>query len=145
MHQRLNWLFVVLDSSQDVQATERYLSPKMQEHNIPYEYRPEGLWFFGGEVLKRYIRDEVAVPFSACYIFDGKTKDCPKPDFKMKILERAFTDVEVRLVSDEIKRLNAIAYAADGGGLQLVSIDRELIRLVRQGFTSLEEVIRKQE
>jgi hypothetical protein len=141
---KTNWLFVRLDSTRDISTTEKYLAPKLKEENILFEYKPEGLWLFSTEVVRPYVRDYFAVPFSACYIFDIKTTSCVKPSFDMTTLEHPFADSELALVSEEIRRSNALGYAADGCGLQWVSIDDELSQLIRQGFATWQEAAQKQ-
>lgn len=142
MHGRLNWLFVALDSCRDLGRTEKYLSPKLKQENISFEYKPEGLWLFYSDVVKPYVRDDVAVPFSASYIFDKNIKDCPKPSFNMTTDRgSSFSESEISAVVAEIKRINAIGYASDGCGLQWISFDDELSSLIRRGFESWEKAV----
>jgi hypothetical protein len=111
-------------------ATEKWLLPKLKEERILSEYKPEGLWVFSGEVERPYICDGVAVPFSACYIFNGNIKNCVRPSFnKTTDFGHSLDDSDLSVVADEIKKTNAISYAADGGGLQWVSFDDELTGL----------------
>lgn len=140
MHNRLNWLFVVLDSSQNILAAQKYIAPKLIGWNASFKYRVEGLWLFNEEVAKPYIRDGIIVPFSACYIFDTQTKSCPKPSFNMTTdLERPFTDAEISRATAEIERIGAIGYAADGVGLQWISSNDELTKTIRLGFKLWQE------
>lgn len=137
-YNKLNWLFVVLDSNRDISKTEKYLSSKLKQQNISFEYRPEGLWLFGGEIANPFVSDGLAVSFSACYIFNMNTKSCPKPLFSVTTeQERSFADSEISAVITEMMRVNAIGYAADGGGLQWISLDDELSCLICQGIKEL--------
>jgi len=140
IHNRLNWLFVTLDSDRDICTTESGYSPRLREQDISFEFRPEGLWIFNAKNVKPYIRDKIAVPFSACYIFDKGVRNCLKPSFRETTdLGRSFTDSEISAVVAEIKSTSAIGYAADGCGLQWVSYDDELSKLVHQGFKMWQE------
>jgi len=144
IHDRLNWLFVVLDSNRDILITEKYLGPELKQQGVQFEYKPEGLWIFSSKVVKSYVRDGIAVPFSACYIFNKRVKDCPRPSFKRTPDQGfPFSDTDISNVIAEIKSLNAIGYAADGGGLQWVSFDDELSHLIRQGFASWQKAAKK--
>jgi len=136
-----NWLFTKLDSNPNLQDVEKYLSPQLNKADILFSWKPEGLWIPGSELGKSFISDNVVVPFSACYIFDSKTTSCTKPRFNMTTdTERSFTDTEIKMVSEEIISLKALGYAADGCGLQWVSFDDKLSRLIRQGFNSWQKM-----
>jgi hypothetical protein len=134
LHRRTNWLFVRLDSSQDFLKMGEQLSPIMSRQNLSFWWGEEGLWIPGDELGGAFVREKIVVPFSACYIFDRHIKKCAKPNFNMTTDSgHLFMGSEISSVSEEISKLGALGYAADGCGLQWVTSNQELYRLIHQG------------
>jgi hypothetical protein len=127
----MNWLFVALDSTRgDFGAVEKHLSPELKRNNITFWWGDGGLWLPGEELIKSFI----VVPFSACYIFEREVKSCAKPSFNTTTdMGEPFADDEVKAVFNEITKLKALCYAADGCGLQYVSLDEKLGFLIEKG------------
>jgi hypothetical protein len=137
IHRNTKWLFVRLDSNLNLADMEIILSPQLKLAGVEFAWRPEGLWIPGTELTKSFIPDNVAVPFSACYIFDEQTTGCAKPRFNITTdAELPFTGLEAESVVEEILNLRALGYAADGCGLQWVSAAEELSHSIREGFRS---------
>ena len=137
MSRGTNWLFVALDSDRNIGKIALHLQPMMQKEGIRFWTGAEGLWLPFNELLKPLVTDRVVVPFSACYIFGAEVTSCPKPIFTsttdsgLEFTENARTEV-----ASELRRLNALCYAADGCGLQCVMTDENSeMRLLLEGLS----------
>ncbi len=131
LHGRTNWLFVVLDSNRNLSDSEDYLSSRMREHDVTFWWGSGGLWLPGGQLGNSYVRANILVPFTACYILYDHVRACPKPEFlKTTDLGCEFTDSEVDEAAGEVAKLQALGYTADGCGLQYVVSDEELASLI---------------
>lgn len=82
--------------------------------------------------------DEIVVNFSAAFVFPARTKSCPTPRFN-DTTDRGegFTPEQLRNVTEEVSRLGAKAYMADGGGLQCIFADDNLYGAVVRWANSL--------
>src|SRR4051794_11526526 len=123
------WLFVVLDSARgNLTEAQRFLAPQLEREQVTFLWQPEGLWLPGKELLNPFVISQTVVPFSAAFIFPSTRTNCSKPRFDLTTDRGQFSEDEVRAASDELASLGAIAYAADGGGLQVVSADQDVLR-----------------
>lgn len=124
LHQETNWLFVILDSNPDVWDLRTFLSPRMQAQGVSFWWRPEGLWLAGRELHNSIVKEEILVPFTACYIFNVGIRECSKPDFAITTdFGSEFTKAQIDRAERVISKLGALGFAADGCGLQYVCLD----------------------
>jgi hypothetical protein len=139
LHSELNWLFVILDSEGDATTLEQHLTSNLSDQQVCSWWRPEGLWIKGPDVARPLFSNRVAVPFSACYVFPAKVKDCPRPQFRLTTdAGNVFSEAELKGVESDIARLGALAYAADGCGLQWVSANAAFTNLLKAGSSLAE-------
>jgi hypothetical protein len=129
-----NWLFVNLDSAygQHLLRTREFLTPQLQKEQIAFWWEDEGLWLPGKELVKGFVIDKVIVTFSAAFIFPSAVTRCLKPKFNDTTDQGEFTDVQLKAVNEEIDRIMARAYVADGCGLQCIFADEDFYRKIRE-------------
>jgi len=123
---KLNWLFVAMDSIQDLSKPREFLSPLLKEQGIRFWWESEGLWLPGQEVLRPFVSSQIVVPFSAAFLFDAAFTRSKKPKLSTTTDQGEFTQEQMAQGCEEIKQLRAKAYVADGCGLQCLFEDREL-------------------
>jgi len=130
-----SWFFVALDSQRGsfLKARE-FLSPQLRSEGVEFWWVDEGLWLPGKELRKGFR----PVPFSAAFVFPAGVRSCLKPRFN-DTTDRGeeFTLDQLRTVIEEISRLGAKAYLADGGGLQGIFAEDHLYDLVQRWAQSL--------
>jgi hypothetical protein len=129
-----NWLFVNLDSAYGhyLLDKQRFLSLQLQKEQIEFWWEDEGLWLPGIELKRDFIIDKIVVNFSAAFIFPSKERRCPNPNFHDTTDRGEFTELQLKTVSQEIIRLKAKGYVADGCGLQCVFADEHLSNMIQQ-------------
>jgi len=119
-----NWFFVALDSTRgDFSKVKSFLSTQLNKTAINHWWQPEGLWLPGNELTKTYVLSQLVVPFSAAYVFLRTIRESTKPRFNKTTDGGAFSKDELRNLGEEIARINAVGYAADGVGLQCLFLD----------------------
>jgi hypothetical protein len=127
-----NWLFVNLDSAYgDYLSNKRkFLGLQLQEQQIDFWWEDEGLWLPGKELIKDFLIYKVIVTFSAAFIFPSEVKRSASPQFSDTTDQGEFTSLQLSAVGQEICRMNAKGYVADGCGLQCVLADEDLFRMI---------------
>lgn len=127
---KVNWLFVTIDSYYgDMLNRAEFLNEKMRDNSIQSWPSQEGLWIPQDEVAKEYVKKRIIVPFSAGFIFKENVTNSHASHFHDTTeREEGFSSDQVRLCHNEIIRLGALGYAADGCGLQCLLDDETLER-----------------
>ncbi len=123
-----NWLFVNLDSAYGphLLAKRKFFSLQLQKEHIEFWWEDEGLWLPGKELVKDFIIYKVVVTFSAAFIFPSTMKRSLTPQFSNTTDQGEFTESQLKAAGQEIDRLKAKAYVADGCGLQCIFADEVL-------------------
>ena len=113
----LNFLLICLDSSVKRNAEEDpKFSSFLSNLGIKFNYRPEGIWISGKEIKTVLEKDSLVVPFSALYIFDHAISQCEKPNYVKTSEQEQFTHSAPQNLIQEIGRLQAKGFLADGIG-----------------------------
>ena len=130
---RFNFLFVILDSSDPhgfcglkEEMTDKDLG-KIDPQQY-YESHPEGLWF-RGRIVRRIVDNRGFSPnFNACYIFPSSISRCSVPPYTYTSEgpEFEYDAISIQLTTF-MEQSNACGYLADGVGLDILLVDKDLI------------------
>lgn len=117
-----NWLFVNIDSSfgENLAAGKDRYCNWLSSHGIRFWWRPEGLWIPGDCLPSLVEKRSFIVPYSAAYIFPATIVSAEPPRYTSTSEMDDFSQGLPSLLREEIERLGATGYVADGDGLNYV-------------------------
>jgi hypothetical protein len=127
---QLNFLLVCFDSSTEHNSEkDPKFSSFLTDLKIKFDYRPEGIWIKGHEIKKVIEEDSLIVPFSALYIFDQTISQCEKPNYSKTSEKEQFSHTIPQDLIQEMTRLQAKSFLADGIGFNYLFESNFFMRL----------------
>jgi hypothetical protein len=123
---KTNWLFVCIDSARGVNSTDNELYGSFLESlNIKYDFKPEGVWIKGENLMDICLNSSLVVPYSAAYIFHNTIISSIKPSYNYSSEMGSFASSIPATLESDIISTGASGYVADGDGLNYCFLDNE--------------------